>query len=55
MRYIVIDDDGVPIRKFWTRKDAEDFALQNYRILVLPKPAKPTPNDMFAQLGEARW
>lgn len=55
MRYIVIDDDGVPLRKFWTRAEAVAYALQDYQILVLPKPPKPTFNDMFVEIGEARW
>ena len=55
MRYIVIDDDGFPLRKFWTREEAVAYAQQDYQIIVLPKPPAPSFDEFFAEIGEARW
>lgn len=40
MRYILLDEDGIPLRKFWSAEDAEKHLQSGYTIKVLPKPKK---------------
>lgn len=40
MRYILLDEDGIPLRKFWSAEDAEKHLESGYTIKVLPKPKK---------------
>lgn len=40
MRYVLLDEDGIPLRKFWTAADAEKHLQSGYTIKVLPKPKK---------------
>jgi hypothetical protein len=37
MRFILHDEDGVPLRKFWSRDAAEKFLEDGYTILELKK------------------
>jgi hypothetical protein len=53
MRYLVRDEDGEPLRKFWSQEDALRFSLPGYTIEKLPAPPKPPPIDMVALYGEA--
>ena len=38
MRYILLDEDGIPLRKFWSAEDAEKHKESGYSIKMLPKP-----------------
>lgn len=53
MRYLVYDEDGVLVRKFWDKESAQKFLQDGWRLSVLPKPSikKPTTEEF----GEARW
>ena len=37
MRYLLYDEDGVPLRKFWSRGDAEMFMEEGYWIEELKR------------------
>ena len=56
MRYILLDEDGIPLRKFWSAEDAEKHKESNYTIKVLPKPKmkrkKVTRVDFIKLFGE---
>jgi hypothetical protein len=53
MRYLVRDENGEPLRKFWTQEDALRFSLAGYTIEKLPAPPKPPKIDLVAVYGEA--
>lgn len=57
-RYEVHDEDG-PLRSFYTRKEAEQFLQDGWRIVVLPKPKRKTSREVFEELmidsGESKW
>ena len=36
-RYLVVDDDGVAVRKFYRKQDAMNFLLTGWRIIIEPK------------------
>ena len=38
MRFLVMDDEGEPLRRFWTRQEAEAFCLEGWTIRTDPKP-----------------
>lgn len=42
MRYIVLDECGHALRKFWTMAEAKAFCLPGYSVQVAPKP-EPKP------------
>lgn len=57
MRYLLYDDDGILLRKFWSRDIAEKFLQAGYTIVELKKGKRkrvPKANvtDLFADLGE---
>jgi hypothetical protein len=41
MRFIVLCDEGKPLRSFYTRAEAIAFCLSGYSIIEKPKPEKP--------------
>lgn len=54
MRFLLIDDDGQPFRRFWTRAEAEAYLLEHWTIRELPKDPKPVPSpyqDALACVG----
>lgn len=57
MRYLLYDDDGVLLRKFWSHEAAEKFLQDGYTIVELKKPKRVrnprvSVSDMFADLGD---
>ena len=56
MRYCLLDEDGVLLRKFWSAEDAEKYLEEGYTIVVLPKPKikrkKVTRTDFIKLFGE---
>lgn len=57
MRFIVLDDEGILLRKFYSKAEAQAFLLPGYSLRVLPKP-KPRPlhwayHQALADVGEA--
>lgn len=36
-RFVVYDDDNLPIRKFYTKQEAINFMQQGWQLVVLPK------------------
>lgn len=56
MRYLVRDEDGQPLRKFYTKEEAMQFcSMGDYSIEKLPAPPKPPKIDMVAEYGEAPY
>lgn len=55
MRYLVRDEDGKPLRVFWTMEEARRFAGQGETIEKLPAPRKPTVQELEDEVGPARW
>jgi hypothetical protein len=62
MRYLLYDDDGVLLRKFWSAEAAEKYLQEGYRIVVLKKErvkrsvaAKNTVSALIAEFGEAPY
>ena len=53
MRYWVYDEDGVLLRKFYTKAEAERFLQPYGHIIVQPKQKKVLPT--VETHGEARW
>ena len=53
MRYLVYDEEGTLMRKFWTKGDAESYLQSGWTIRVLPKQVKLKPTTETH--GEARW
>lgn len=52
MRYILLDEDGIPLRRFWSMDAAEKFLQDGYTIKVLPKPKRVRTTLTTAQLIE---
>jgi len=57
MRYLLYDEDGMILRKFWSYEAAEKFLQEGYTIVELKKPKRsrvPKANvmNMLADLGE---
>jgi len=57
MRFLLYDDDGFLLRKFWSYEAAAKFLLDGYKIVELKKEKrkrvpKASVSDMFADLGE---
>ncbi len=40
-RFIVLDEDGIPFRKFHWKDEALRFLQEGWTLKVLPKPRKP--------------
>jgi len=36
-RFLVIDDDGEPVRKFYSKQDAINFLLTGWQVITKPK------------------
>lgn len=53
MRYLVRDESGTMLRKFWSQEEAIRFSLPGYTIEKLPAPPKAPPIDMVALYGAA--
>ena len=59
MRFILHDEDGVPLRKFWSRGDAEKFMEEGYTIVELKREKRKKVlratqlQLLIAELGEA--
>ena len=57
MRFLLYDDDGVLLRKFWSRDIAEKFLQEGYTIVEMKREKrkripKVSVYDTFADLGE---
>jgi len=57
MRFLLYDDDGMLLRKFWSRDIAEKFLQGGYTIVELKREKrkripKVSVHDTFADLGE---
>ena len=44
-RYLVLDEDGLPLRKFYWKDEAQRFVLQGMKLVRLPKPVRKPPVD----------
>jgi hypothetical protein len=53
MRYLVYDEDGVLLRKFWDKESAQRFIQDGWKLITQPKPQKKVPTTVTH--GEARW
>lgn len=53
MRYLVRDEERVPLRKFWTHEEALQFLQPGYTVDTLPAPPKLPRVDLVAVYGEA--
>ena len=53
MRFIVLDCEGVPLRAFHSRAEAESFCLDGYTLRVKPKPAPEAPSKPYADALQA--
>lgn len=40
-RFIVLDEDGIPIRKFHWKDEALRFLQEGWSLKILPRPRKP--------------
>ena len=59
MRFLLYDEDGVLLRKFWSRDVAEKFMEDGYGIVELKKEKRKKVSKgshiqlLIAELGEA--
>ena len=59
MRFILHDEDGVPLRKFWSRDAAEKFMEEGYTIVELKREKRKKVlrathlQLLLAEVGEA--
>lgn len=53
MRYVILDEDGQPLRKFWDKEEAQKFLQDGWTLTIMPKPKKVLPS--VETYGEARW
>jgi myo-inositol-1-phosphate synthase len=59
MRFILHDDEGVPLRKFWSRDVAEKFLMDGYTIVELKREKRKRISkgshiqQLIAEVGEA--
>lgn len=52
-RFIVIDEDGLPIRKFYRRIDAKLFVQIRPEMQILVNPKIDVFNKMINDIGQA--
>lgn len=52
-KYIVIDEDGQPIRKFYTRIEAKNFIEKRPEMKILVAPKVDVFSKMLDDVGEA--
>lgn len=52
-RYIVIDEFGEPIRKFYTRRDAKTFIEKRPEMKIVVTPKKNIFDKLFDDVGQA--
>jgi hypothetical protein len=52
-RYIVIDEFGEPIRKFYTRRDAKAFVEKRPEMNIVVTPKKNIFDKLFDDVGQA--
>lgn len=61
MRFLLYDDEGVLLRKFWSRGDAEMFLQEGYRIVETKKEKRKKVlrstqlQLLLAEVGEAPY
>lgn len=53
MRYLVLDEEGKLLRKFWDKESAQRFLLTGWTLVVLPRVVKSKPT--VETHGLARW
>jgi len=53
MRYLVIDEDGKLLRKFWDKESAQRFLQDGWTLVVLPRVVTPKPTP--ETFGHALW
>lgn len=54
-RWLVRDEEGRPLRMFWSRAEAEAFLLPGYTVEKQDAPAKPSIAEMLADIEDARF
>ncbi len=52
-RFVVLDEENVPLRWFWTRAEAELFRLPGYTIRREEAPPQPGYDELMKELGES--
>ena len=61
MRFTLHDEDGLPLRKFWSRSEAEKFMLEGYWIDEKKKEKRKKVSrvshlqQLIAEVGEAPY
>jgi hypothetical protein len=59
MRFLLYDDDGVLLRKFWSRDAAEVFLQEGYKIVEMKREKRVKVSKashlqlLIAEVGEA--
>lgn len=49
MRFCVLDDEGLVIRRFWSLPEAQHFCQKDWSIIELPKPEKQNKHGTFSK------
>lgn len=44
-RYLILDEDGLPLRKFYWKDEAERHLYPGMTLVRLPKPVRKPPVD----------
>lgn len=52
-RFIIIDEDGLPIRKFYRRIDAKLFVGIRPEMKIMVQPKVDVFNKMLDEIGQA--
>jgi hypothetical protein len=52
-RYIVIDEDGLPIRKFYRRNEAKAFVEKRPEMKILVMPKIDVLSKLLDDIGQA--
>jgi hypothetical protein len=45
-KYILVDEDGLPLRKFASKIEAVPYLTQGYELIKLPKDPKADPYQL---------
>jgi hypothetical protein len=53
MRYLVVDEDGKLLRKFWDKESAQRFLQEGWTLIIQPRVVKPNPTPETH--GRALW
>ncbi len=47
-KYILVDEDGLALRKFASKIEAVPYLTQGYKLIALPKQPKQDPYQLAA-------